>query len=86
MLTLSTFNASSHTCIPRDSKTSTHPKYLTENVQVPARTACSSACHWWGLDASGIRSLRLRNESRNDLRSLSIFLGERLLCLNDALF
>lgn len=33
--TLSTFKASSHTCIPRESNTSTHPKYFTAKVQVP---------------------------------------------------
>lgn len=27
ILTLNTLNASSHTCIPLDSKTSTHPRY-----------------------------------------------------------
>lgn len=43
--TRSTFNASSHTCIPLDSNTSTQPKYLTENEQVADRTACSSDCH-----------------------------------------
>lgn len=33
--TLNTFRASSHTCIPLESNTSTHPRYLTANVQVP---------------------------------------------------
>lgn len=72
LLTLSTFKASSQTCMPRDSKTSTHPKYLTGKVQVPARTAASSACHWCGRADSGGDPLRLRNDSRNERRSRSM--------------
>lgn len=82
-LTLRTLMASSHTCIPRDSKTSTQPRYLTEKTHVADRTAASSACHWCGFDASGTRSLRRRNESRNDLRSRSIFFGDDLLLLRN---
>uniref|UniRef100_A0A6B0V7X5 Secreted protein n=1 Tax=Ixodes ricinus TaxID=34613 RepID=A0A6B0V7X5_IXORI len=64
----STFRASSHTCIPLDSKTSTHPRYLTGKVQLPARTAASSACHWWGLLHSGTCSLRPRRRLSRRLR------------------
>lgn len=79
-LTLRTFKASSQTCIPLDSNTSTQPKYLTAKVQVPERTADSSACHWCGLELSGTRSFRLRKESLKDLRNRSIFRGDlRLL-------
>lgn len=81
ILTLKTFKASSQTCIPRDSKTSTQPKYFTENVHVPDRTAVSSACHWWGLELSGTRSFRLRKESLKDLLNLSIFRGDLKLRL-----
>lgn len=80
-LTLKTLSASSHTCIPLESNTSTHPKYLTAKVHVPDLTADSSACHWWGLELSGILSFRLRKESLKDLLSLSIFRGERRLRL-----
>lgn len=77
MLTRSTFSASSHTCMPRDSNTSTQPRYLTANEHVDERTAWSSACHWCGLDDSGTRSLRRRKLSRNERRSRSILRGER---------
>lgn len=85
-LTLSTFNASSQTCMPRDSNTSTQPRYLTGNWQSPERTACSSDCHWCGFDDSGTRSFLRRNESRNERRKRSIFFGDRLLNRNDADF
>lgn len=71
-LTLSTLSASSQTCIPRDSNTSTQPRYLTGKVQVPARTAASSACHWCGRADSGGEPLRRRNDSRNERRSRSM--------------
>lgn len=72
ILTLSTLSASSQTCMPRDSKTSTHPRYLTGNVHVPALTAASSACHWCGRADSGGEPLRRRNDSRKDRRSRSM--------------
>lgn len=85
-VTRSTFNASSQMCMPRDSNTSTQPKYLTGNEQVAERTASASDCHWCGFDDSGTRSFRRRNESRNERRKRSILFGERLLNRNDADF
>lgn len=83
-LTLSTFIASSHTFMPRDSNTSTQPRYLTGNEHVAERTACSSVGHCSGFVDSGTRSFRRRNESRNDRRMRSIFFGDLLLSRNEA--
>lgn len=80
-LTRKTLSASSHTCIPLDSNTSTHPRYLTAKVQVLLRTADSSACHWCGFELSGTRSLRFLKESLKDRRNLSILRGDRKLRL-----
>lgn len=86
-LTLKTLIASSHMCIPRDSNTSTHPKYFTGNEHVDDRTACSSVGHCGGLLDSGTRSFRRRNESRNERRIRSILFGDDLLLnRNDANF
>lgn len=70
--------------MPRDSNTSTQPKYLTGNEQVAERTACSSVGHCNGFDDSGTRSFRRRNESRNERLNRSIFFGDLLLNRNDA--
>ena len=72
IFTLKTLRASSQTCMPRDSKTSTHPRYLTGKVQVPARTAASSACHWCGRADSGGEPLRRLNDSRKERRRRSM--------------
>lgn len=59
--------------MPRDSNTSTQPRYFTGKVHVPTRTAASSACHWWGrADSGGEPPLRLRKDSRNERRRRSM--------------
>lgn len=73
-------------CMPRDSNTSTQPKYLTGNEHVDERTACSSVGHCNGFDDSGTRSFRRRNESRNERLNRSILFGDLLLNRNDANF